>query len=168
MDTENSIIDIVDSLIYDAIEHLASDIHLESQADALRVRWRIDGVLYDKEEIEALFMAQVLSRIKVLAHIDITEKRIPHDGKFKVLVNGQEIDLRVSSFPSIYGEKIVIRILDRAHHMITLEHLGFTLQMLDAFKTLLSRSSGFFFGFRTNWIRKDNDIVRCSFGIKFS
>ena len=144
MNTENSIIDIVNSLICDAIDHLASDIHLESQPDALRVRWRIDGVLYDKEQIEGIFMAQVLSRIKVLAHIDITEKRIPHDGKFKVLFNGQEIDLRVSTFPSIHGEKIVIRILDRTHHMITLDKLGFTDAMLSSFKTLLSRSSGFF------------------------
>ena len=144
MNTENSIVEIVNSLISDAIEHQASDIHLESQQNALRVRWRIDGVLYDKEPIESFFMAQVLSRIKVLAHIDITEKRIPHDGKFKVLFNGQEIDLRISSFPSIHGEKIVIRILDRAHHMIALDKLGFSDAMLDTFKTLLSRSSGFF------------------------
>lgn len=144
MNTENSIVDIVDSLIYDAIDHQASDIHLESQQDALRVRWRIDGVLYDKKQIESLLMAQVLSRIKVLAHIDITEKRIPHDGKFKVIVDGQEIDLRVSAFPSIHGEKIVIRILDRAHHMITLDKLGFSDTMLASFKKLLSRSNGFF------------------------
>ena len=144
MNTENSIIEIVNALISDAIEHQASDIHLESQPDALRVRWRIDGVLYDKEPIESFFMAQVLSRIKVLAHIDITERRIPHDGKFKILFNGQEIDLRISSFPSIHGEKIVIRILDRAHHMITLDKLGFSDGMLDSFKALLSRSSGFF------------------------
>ena len=144
MNTENSIIEIVNSLISDAIEHQASDIHLESQPDALRVRWRIDGVLYDKEPIESFFMAQVLSRIKVLAHIDITEKRIPHDGKFKVLFNDQEIDLRISSFPSIHGEKIVIRILDRAHHMITLDKLGFSDAMIASFKALLSRSSGFF------------------------
>jgi len=144
VNTENSIIEIVNSLISDAIEHQASDIHLESQPDALRVRWRIDGVLYDKEPIESFFMAQVLSRIKVLAHIDITEKRIPHDGKFKVLFNDQEIDLRISSFPSIHGEKIVIRILDRAHHMITLDKLGFSDAMIASFKALLSRSSGFF------------------------
>lgn len=144
MNTENSIIEIVDKLINEAVVHRASDIHLESQADALRVRWRIDGMLYDKEMIENIFMPQVLSRIKVLAAIDITEKRIPHDGKFKVIVNGQEIDLRVSSFPSMYGEKIVIRILDRAQHMITLDNLGFSSSMLSSFNALLARANGFF------------------------
>jgi type II secretory ATPase GspE/PulE/Tfp pilus assembly ATPase PilB-like protein len=144
VNTEKSIIDTVDTLIGDAILHRASDIHLESQPDALRVRWRIDGVLYDKELIDSICMAQVLSRIKVLAHIDITEKRVPHDGKFKVMANGQEIDLRISSFPSIHGEKIVIRILDRAHHMVALDKLGFSGAMLDTFKALLGRSNGFF------------------------
>lgn len=144
MSTENHIIEIVDRLIKEAVEHKASDIHLESQATALRIRWRIDGVLYDKEIIESIYMPQVLSRIKVLAAIDITEKRVPHDGKFKVTVNGQDIDLRVSSFPSIYGEKIVIRILDRAQHMVALHNLGFSDTMLDSFKSLLFRSNGFF------------------------
>lgn len=144
MSAENSVISIVDTLVNEAIVHRASDIHLESQANSLRVRWRIDGVLYDKETIDSLNMAQVLSRIKVLAQIDITEKRVPHDGKFKIVSDGHEIDLRVSSFPSIYGEKIVIRILDRAHHMIALENLGFSDTMLNSFKNLLNRSNGFF------------------------
>jgi type II secretory ATPase GspE/PulE/Tfp pilus assembly ATPase PilB-like protein len=144
VNTENSIIDIVDKLINDAVAHRASDIHLESQANALRVRWRIDGVLYDKEMIENIYMPQVLSRIKVLAAIDITEKRVPHDGKFQFIVSGQEVDLRVSSFPSIYGEKIVIRILDRTQHMITLDNLGFSPNMLRSFEFLLARANGFF------------------------
>jgi type II secretory ATPase GspE/PulE/Tfp pilus assembly ATPase PilB-like protein len=142
--TESSIIEIVDKLINEAIVHRASDIHLESQASALRIRWRIDGVLHDKEMIEQIYMPQVLSRIKVLAAIDITEKRVPHDGKMQVIVNDREVDLRVSSFPSIYGEKIVIRILDRAQHMITLDKLGFSPNMLNSFESLLARANGFF------------------------
>lgn len=138
------IIEQVDSLVYDAISHQASDIHLEATPHGLRVRWRVDGVLFDKEQLDSSIMAQVLSRIKVLAHIDIAEKRIPHDGKFKVTVDNQEIDLRVSTFPTIYGEKVVIRILDRAQHMIALDKLGLSKQMLDSFKTLLARSNGFF------------------------
>jgi type II secretory ATPase GspE/PulE/Tfp pilus assembly ATPase PilB-like protein len=144
VNTENSIIEAVDKLINEAVAHRASDIHLESQADSLRVRWRIDGVLYDKEKIESTYMPQVLSRIKVLAAIDITEKRIPHDGKIKILVDGKEIDLRVSSFPSICGEKIVIRILDRAQHMVALNNVGFSGNMLNSFKALLARANGFF------------------------
>lgn len=144
MKQEVSIIELVDQLIRDAIDHYASDIHLESTVHGLRIRWRIDGVLFDKQELDSDIMAQVLSRIKVLAHIDIAEKRIPHDGKFKIIHKGQEIDLRVSTFPSMYGEKIVIRILDRAHQMIALDQLGLSQHMLETFNKLLARSNGFF------------------------
>lgn len=139
-----SIVDLVDTLIREAVGCNASDIHLEMLKNCLRIRFRIDGVLYDKECIDPSIMEHVLSRIKVMAHIDITEKRVPHDGKFIVVVDDHEIDLRVSSFPSIYGEKIVIRILDRVNQMIALEKLGFEPGMLQVFKSLLNRSSGFF------------------------
>lgn len=141
---ELSIIELVDQLIHDAVAHGASDIHLEATAHGLRVRWRIDGVLFDNQQIGNIIMAQVLSRIKVLAHIDIAQKRVPHDGKFKIMNRGSEVDLRVSTFPSIYGEKIVIRILDRGHHMITLNKLGLSAAMLGSFNNLLTRSHGFF------------------------
>lgn len=139
-----SVVDLVNTLIHGAIACNASDIHLEMLKHCLRVRFRIDGILYDKECIDPSIMEHVLSCIKVMAHIDIAEKRIPHDGKFKIIVDEHEVDLRVSSFPSIYGEKIVIRILDRAHQMIALDKLGFEPEMLLIFKSLLNRSSGFF------------------------
>ncbi len=113
-------------MLASAITQAASDIHFEPTADKLRIRLRIDGVLYDHEAIDATLMQQLLSRLKVLANINIAEKRIPQDGKFRIVSNGHEIDLRVSTFPALHGEKIVVRILDRAEHTMTLDNLGFS------------------------------------------
>ncbi len=145
---EASVIQLVDSLVHAAIERSASDIHVESTPHGARVRYRIDGVLYDQETIPPSKAAQLISRLKVLAHVDIAEKRIPQDGKFRVAVNqdadNHDVDLRVSTFPALHGEKVVIRILDRSKNMITLESLGFNDHMLGQFKHLVSRPSGFF------------------------
>lgn len=141
---KSSIIGLVDEMLADAIANRASDIHLEPTADGLRVRWRIDGVLYDKGLIELEYMAQVISRLKVLAHIDIAEKRIPQDGKCTITYEGRCIDARVSTFPAVYGQKMVIRILDQANTCIDLAHLGFEPDMLEKFKQLIFKSSGFF------------------------
>lgn len=147
------IIGLVDSIITKAIVCKASDIHFESTDKNLRVRYRIDGMLYDQCTIEQTLMPQTLSRIKVLANINIAEKRVPQDGKFKVLHGADYIDLRVSTFPSIYGEKIVVRILDRTHNKIALEALGMDQEMLNQFNMLLHRSNGFFFSDRPHRFR---------------
>lgn len=141
---EFPVIRLVDNVLASAITHAASDIHFEPTADKLRIRLRIDGILYDHEPIDVTFMQQLLARLKVLANINIAEKRIPQDGKFCIISNGQEIDLRVSTFPALYGEKIVVRILDRTDHSIELDNLGFNLEMAAAFKELINKSSGFF------------------------
>lgn len=137
-------ITIVDAMVRNAIEHKASDIHIESTELGLRVRYRIDGMLYDQPMVDLILMPQVISRLKVLAHINITEKRVPQDGKFNIVMGDREIDLRVSTFPALHGEKIVVRILDRAHNKIALESLGMQHDMLVAFKDLIGRSNGFF------------------------
>ena len=139
-----AVVDQVDRLLQSAVNNCASDVHLESTKNGLRVRFRIDGVLYHQETMPLEQMAQLLSRIKVLAHIDVAEKRVPQDGKFRVHVNGADIDLRVSTFPSIYGEKIVVRILDRSQQKIELDQLGFQPEMLALFMRLIHMSSGFF------------------------
>lgn len=138
-----SVIQRVDDLIMGAIKRNASDIHLESYQNNLRVRYRIDGVLYDEQSIETSIALQIISRIKILAHINIAEKRVPQDGKFRSTQHHNAIDLRVSTFPSIYGEKIVIRILDKADHTIELERLGFQQSILATFNELVNRSHGF-------------------------
>lgn len=139
-----SVIALVDTIIKDAVARRASDIHAEPTEIGLRIRFRIDGVLYDQTMVNVELMAQVISRIKVLAHIDIAQMRIPQDGKFSQTVGDCSIDFRVSTFPTLYGEKVVIRILDRARTMIELEALGFCQKMLDDFKTLLQQAHGFF------------------------
>jgi len=138
------VIRIVDAMVSKAIVQKASDIHLESTEKGLRVRFRIDGVLYDQKLIESSLMAQIISRLKVMANINIAQRRVPQDGKFHTMVGAQQIDLRVSTFPSVYGEKMVVRILDRTLNKISLDSLGMQSSMLNSFQDLLSRSNGFF------------------------
>jgi len=140
---EFSAVDIVDKIISRAIAFSASDIHLESSEHQLRVRYRVDGILQDQSHIQKDIALQVISRIKVLADIDIAQKRIPQDGKFKININNNIVDLRISTFPAVYGEKIVIRILDRIKTTIDLESLGFDPVILDKFKNLVNKSGGF-------------------------
>lgn len=139
---EKTVVSRVDMLLHDAISRAASDIHLEPTTDNLRVRFRLDGYLYDQKSIDSSIMQQVISRIKVLAHIDIAEKRVPQDGKLHMQYKGRPIDLRVSTFPSLHGEKLVIRILDRAAHAMALEQLGFQATMLAQLKELIKKQSG--------------------------
>ena len=141
---EQSVIRQVDALLSRAITSDASDIHLEPSATHLRVRFRIDGVLFDQPKIEHTIMHQILSRLKVLGHMNIAEKRLPQDGKFSIKHEGKSVDLRVSSFPSLYGEKIVVRILDRAAHAMLLEQLGFEPNMLQVIKGMSKKQNGFF------------------------
>ncbi len=139
-----SVVRQVDALIRGAIEKTASDIHLEPTSLHLRIRFRVDGVLYDQAPVEQSIMQQVVSRLKVLARMNIAEKRLPQDGKFSLSFEGKPIDFRVSTFPSLFGEKMVVRILDRAAHAMSLEQLGFMPEMLHAVKELSKKQSGFF------------------------
>ena len=105
---------MVDSMIYTAIQRRASDIHVETQDDAVCVKYRIDGVLQSAmRPLDKQYHSPILSRIKVMSELDIAEKRIPQDGRFKVKLPGKTIDFRVSIMPSIHGEDAVIRILDK-------------------------------------------------------
>jgi general secretion pathway protein E len=124
------VVKLVNSTIYDALKLLASDIHLECDSHSLSIKYRIDGVLTHAGQVQGLNMAeQIVSRIKVMADLDIGERRVPQDGRFKVRVNGREIDFRVSVMPNIFGEDVVLRLLDRralaeAAQALRLESLG--------------------------------------------
>lgn len=124
------VIKLVNSTIYDALKMQASDIHLECDAGCLHVLCRIDGVLVPVTQVPSQEMAeQVISRIKVMAELDIAERRVPQDGRFKVRVNGRDIDFRVSVMPNIFGEDAVLRLLDRQAlteqaKALSLDHLG--------------------------------------------
>ncbi len=143
-ESEFPIISIVDNLLAHAIIKSASDIHFEPLEDQLRVRLRIDGVLYDHDPVNEKIMQQMIARLKVLASINIAEKRVPEDGKFRIMRDGHEVDLRVSTFPTIYGEKVVVRILNRLDYTATLDKLGFTSAMATQVTALLAQSNGFF------------------------
>ena len=141
---DQSVVSRVEALLRDAIEHGASDIHLEPTRDELCVRFRIDGVLINQKPFSAELSASIIARLKILAGMNIAERRIPQDGKFHVTHANNEIDVRISTFPCLYGEKMVIRILDRMIQTISLDSLGFEPSMLALFKRLMQRHSGFF------------------------
>ena len=122
---EAPIVKLVNSLIADAVRKGASDIHIEPYEKSLRVRFRIDGVLYEMMAPPFKFKAAILSRLKIMAELDIAERRVPQDGRIKIKVLNRTIDLRVSTLPTIFGEKIVMRILDKTNLNIDLEKLGF-------------------------------------------
>ncbi|HVG54812.1 MAG TPA: GspE/PulE family protein [Vicinamibacterales bacterium] len=144
----NPIIRLVDSTIYTAIQRRASDIHIETGDDAVHVKYRIDGVLQPAmRPIARQFHSSVVSRIKVMAELDIAEKRIPQDGRFKVRMPGKTIDFRVSIMPSVHGEDAVIRILDKESISeqfteLTLDILGFPAQELQRFRKYIREPYG--------------------------
>jgi type IV pilus assembly protein PilB len=119
------IIRYVNLLLVEAIRQRASDVHLEPQEDAFHVRYRIDGVLHDMMAPPKQMESAIISRVKIMAHMDIAERRLPQDGRISVRFASKEVDLRVSSLPTILGEKIVIRILDKSRVVLDLEKLGF-------------------------------------------
>jgi type II secretory ATPase GspE/PulE/Tfp pilus assembly ATPase PilB-like protein len=137
-------ISLVNTLLVQALTRSASDIHLEPLPHMLRVRMRVDGLLHDDTPIVLEHALHVLSRIKLLAHMNISERRIPQDGKFSFVHNKHTVDIRVATFPSLYGEKVVLRILDKQHTTLTLESLGFDLQMLSLMKKNAHKACGFF------------------------
>ena len=142
------IIRLVDSMIYTAIQRRASDIHVETQDDAVYVKYRIDGVLQAAlRPIDKQFHSPILSRIKVMSELDIAEKRVPQDGRFKVKMPGKTIDFRVSIMPSVHGEDAVIRILDKESlseqfHELRLDILGFPGDELRRFRKYISEPYG--------------------------
>ena len=139
---ETPVIKLVNMLIMQAAKDRASDIHLEPTKDLLRVRYRIDGVLHEVATSPMNLHPAVTSRVKILSKMDIAEKRIPQDGRFQMKIEGKEIDLRVSSFPTVYGENIVMRLLDRRSVMIGFEELGFSGPMLKEYQQLIRRPYG--------------------------
>ena len=122
---EAPIVKLVNSLIADAVRKGASDIHIEPYEKSMRVRFRIDGVLQEMMAPPFKFKAAIISRLKIMAELDIAERRVPQDGRIKIKILNRTIDLRVSSLPTIFGEKIVMRILDKTNLNIDLEKLGF-------------------------------------------
>lgn len=141
----HSAVQLVDQLLVQALEHRASDIHIEPHRNGLRVRFRIDGVLHEFRQLPKESAPQIITRIKILAHINIAQKRIPQDGKLTMARAGaQPVDVRVATFPSVDGEKLVLRLLKQEHNVGSLDQLGMPPALLQQFTELIHRSSGFF------------------------
>ena len=139
---EAPIIKLVNLLIARASESRASDIHIEPFEEELKVRYRIDGVLHTVETAPKKLEAAMVSRIKVMAKLNIAERRLPQDGRIRIKVADREIDLRVSTLPVIYGESVVMRILDRESIVIDLQQLGFAADTLARFSRLIQKPNG--------------------------
>jgi general secretion pathway protein E len=140
--SEAPIIKLVNVLISRAVEGRASDIHIEPFEDDLKVRYRIDGVLHTIETVPKKLQAALVSRIKIMAKLNIAERRLPQDGRIRLKVGEKEIDLRVSSIPIIYGESVVMRILDKEGIVIDLDQLGFSEDILVPFQKLIKKPNG--------------------------
>ncbi len=136
------IINLVNLALLSAIRDGASDIHIEPDRKKTRIRYRIDGVLRELMSPPAGMHAAIVSRVKVIGKMDIAEKRLPQEGRVHIVAEGREIDLRVSSMPTILGEKIVLRILDKASLHHELEKLGFRTESLEVFRRMLLRPHG--------------------------
>ncbi len=136
------IIRLMNQIITEAITSNASDIHIEPQKRFLRIRYRIDGVLRDTMNLPKNIQPGLISRAKIMANLDIAERRRPQDGRINLKFRGREVDLRVSVLPGIFGEKVVLRILDKEKSLIPLEQLGFSEESLEIFKKLIKQPYG--------------------------
>lgn len=142
MASEAPVIRLVNQVLSRAVESRASDIHIEPFENELRVRYRIDGVLHDVDPPPRSMTAAIISRVKLMAKLNIAERRLPQDGRIKLRLVGREIDLRVSSLPTLHGESVVLRILDRSSVVVDLTKLGFPTDTLETFQHMIEQPHG--------------------------
>ncbi len=139
---EAPLIRLVNYIIANAVDKRASDIHIEPSDDRLNIRYRIDGVLYDIMTPPKYLQMAIVSRIKVMAQLDIAERRLPQDGRITIRLEHRQMDLRVSTLPTQFGEKVVLRLLDKGSFLIGLEQLGLEEESLKIFKKAITRNNG--------------------------
>jgi len=139
---QSPVVKLVNYLVYNAVRENASDIHIEPDDKRLRVRYRVDGKLYEKMSPPHQMHSAIVSRIKIMAELDIAQRRLPQDGGIHVLMENRPIDLRVSVMPGNFGEKVVIRILDPQRVLYSLESLGFTYENLKLFRQVIQAPNG--------------------------
>lgn len=142
VDDEAPIVKLVNQVLGDAVRVRASDIHLETQREALRIRYRVDGVLRDVMNAPRRIASSVISRVKIMSGLDIAERRVPQDGRTRFMLNAQAVDARVSTLPSLHGEKVVIRLLVRGDRVPALDSLGFEPHQLATFRSALAVPQG--------------------------
>ncbi|MBC8113455.1 MAG: type II/IV secretion system protein [Candidatus Saccharimonas sp.] len=143
-DSDAPVVRLVNLIIQEAVNLRASDIHIEPFADRVRVRYRIDGVLVERDSAPRRLLAPMLSRIKIMGSIDISEKRRPQDGRVKMTVHSKHFDLRVSMLPTVHGQSVVMRILDRGNIQVSIRDLGFAEEDYIRFQQIIKRPNGIF------------------------
>jgi general secretion pathway protein E len=141
-DEEAPIIKLINSLLFQAVKDRASDIHIEPFERDLTVRFRIDGILYDIISPPKRFQPVIISRVKIMAGLNIAEKRLPQDGRIRIKLAGKDVDIRVSTVPTAYGERVVMRLLDRSATILQLNELGLNGHKLELVDTLIHQSHG--------------------------
>jgi len=141
-DDDSPIVRLVNQLISNAVLQRASDIHFDPQETDFRVRYRIDGILKTERSLPKHMQNMITARIKIMGNLNITENRIPQDGRIKMTVNFRQVDIRLSTLPTIYGEKIVMRILDLSNAVKSIDKLGFSKQNEQLFRNMISRPNG--------------------------
>ena len=139
---ETPAIQLVDNIIKKAISEKASDIHIEAEEDILRIRFRIDGMLHEVLTLNKVLYAPIISRIKIISNLNIAEKRLPQDGRFKVNLKGKDVDFRVSTLPTIFGEKVVMRVLDKSQDLLDLNKLGIDKYNFEVYKSIIDKPNG--------------------------
>ncbi|MDP8260240.1 MAG: ATPase, T2SS/T4P/T4SS family [Candidatus Gygaella obscura] len=139
---DKPVVKMVNLLIEQAVKDEASDVHIEPMQDKLMVRMRIDGILHEVANPAKEFEAALISRIKIIAGMDIAEKRLPQDGRIQMSISGKTIDMRISTFPTIYGENVAIRILDKSKAILDLNKIGANEKVLKNFKELIQKPNG--------------------------
>ncbi|MCX5665670.1 MAG: type II secretion system ATPase GspE [Candidatus Omnitrophica bacterium] len=139
---EPVVIKLVNMIIMKAIKERASDIHIEPEEDSLKTRFRVDGMLHEISSPPKHLQSAIISRLKIMADLNIAERRIPQDGRFTIKMEGKQIDVRMSCVPTIYGENVVLRLLDAASAVLSLEDLGFSKDTLTKFDKLIHRPHG--------------------------
>ncbi|MBI5400348.1 type II/IV secretion system protein [Candidatus Saganbacteria bacterium] len=139
---EQSIPSLLDAILAKAVQLKASDIHLEPREEYVRVRYRVDGLLIDDKPVHKSQQAALISRVKILVDLDIAESRQPQDGRTNLKINKQELDLRVATLPTLHGEKIVVRLLNRHHALLSLEDLGLAEENLKIYRQMIAQRCG--------------------------
>jgi general secretion pathway protein E len=139
---EAPVIRLLNSILFQAVKERSSDIHIEPFERELEVRFRIDGLLYKKLSPPKVVQEALISRVKIMSGLNIAEKRLPQDGRFRVIVAGREVDIRVSIVPTFFGERVVLRLLDKQKGLLSLEHIGFSSDDVKIMERLLSRTNG--------------------------
>ena len=144
MAQEASVVRLVNEILLEAIETRASDVHIESQSDGLVIRYRIDGILHTQPTPPEInrFQSAIISRLKIMARLNIAEKRLPQDGRIKLRVHGREVDIRLSVIPMIHGEGLVMRVLDKSAMVFDLSKLGMSKELYDRFSELIELPHG--------------------------